>query len=89
MSKKKITTRDVVEKLYRMGSADKINDAIDLAFHQDISAADIKKLDLSTVAEFRRSNLGSVEIKFIDRIEALRAVADILSCQEKERSDEA
>ena len=30
------------------------------------------------MAEFRRSNLGSVEIRFIDRLKALQALAGML-----------
>ena len=32
----------------------------------------------NAVAEFRRSNLGSVEIRFIDRVKALQALAGML-----------
>ena len=41
-------------------------------------ADEIRRLDLGAVAEFRRSNLGSVEIRFIDRVKALQALAGML-----------
>ena len=38
------------------------NDAVKLAYCQEPTEDEIRRLDLGAVAEFRRSNLGSVEI---------------------------
>ena len=51
------------------------NDAVKLAYCQEPTEDEIRRLDLGAVAEFRRSNLGSVEIRFIDRVKALQALA--------------
>ena len=52
------------------------NDAVKLAYCQEPTEDEIRRLDLG--AEFRRSNLGSVEIRFIDRVKALQALAGML-----------
>ena len=36
----------------------------------------VGKMDLSAVAEFKRSSAGTVEIKFVDRLEALKWLAE-------------
>ena len=54
------------------------NDAVKLAYCQEPTEDEIRRLDLGAVAEFRRSNLGSVEIRFIDRVKALQALAGML-----------
>ena len=53
-------------------------DAVKLAYCQEPTEDEIRRLDLGAVAEFRRSNLGSVEIRFIDRVKALQALAGML-----------
>ena len=47
------------------------NDAVKLAYCQEPTEDEIRRLDLGAVAEFRRSNLGSVEIRFIDRVKGI------------------
>ena len=47
------------------------NDAVKLAYCQEPTEDEIRRLDLGAVAEFRRSNLGSVE-------KALQALAGML-----------
>ena len=50
---------------------------VKLAYCQEPTEDEIRRLDLGAVAEFR-SNLGSVEIRFIDRVKALQALAGML-----------
>lgn len=76
--RKKATRERVVQRLYEMALG-RANDAVWLAYFQEPTEENIKKLDLGAVAEFRRSNLGSVEIRFIDRVKALQALAELLS----------
>lgn len=74
--RKKATRERVVQRLYEMALG-RANDAVRLAYFQE-PTEEVKKLDLGAVAEFRRSNLGSVEIKFIDRVKAMQALAGML-----------
>lgn len=75
--RKKATRERVVQRLYEMALG-RANDAVRLAYFQEPTEEEVKKLDLGAVAEFRRSNLGSVEIKFIDRVKAMQALAGML-----------
>ena len=81
----KATRERVIQRLYEMALA-RANDAVKLAYCQEPTEDEIRRLDLGAVAEFRRSNLGSVEIRFIDRVKALQALAGMLEGDEvKER----
>ena len=60
----KATRERVIQRLYEMALA-RANDAVKLAYCQEPT-------------EVRRSNLGSVEIRFIDRVKALQALAGML-----------
>ena len=73
----KATRERVVQKMYEMALG-RANDAVRLAYYKEPTEEEVKKLDLGAVAEFRRSNLGSVEIKFVDRVKALQALAAML-----------
>ncbi|MFQ9770282.1 MAG: PBSX family phage terminase large subunit [Oscillospiraceae bacterium] len=66
----KATRERVIQRLYEMALA-RANDAVKLAYCQEPTEDEIRRLDLGAVAEFRRSNLGSVEIRFIDRVEGI------------------
>ena len=61
------------------------NDAVKLAYCQEPTEDEIRRLDLGAVAEFRRSNLGSVETRFIDRVKALQALAGMLEARAARR----
>ena len=78
--RKKATRERVIQRLYEMALG-RANDAVKLAYLPDVSEEELKKLDLGAVAEFRRSNLGSVEVKFIDRVKALQALAGLLESE--------
>ena len=84
----KATRERVIQRLYEMALA-RANDAVKLAYCQEPTEDEIRRLDLGAVAEFRRSNLGSVEIRFIDRVKALQALAGMLEgegCEAEEFS---
>lgn len=78
--KKKLSREAAIQKLYELALG-RANDAIELVYRQELSEEDVRGLNLVTVAEFRRSNLGSVEIKFIDRVKALEALIDLLDSE--------
>lgn len=48
-----------------------VNDAVKLAFLDGTDLAAVDRLDLTAVAEFKRSGSGTVEVKLLDRLEAL------------------
>lgn len=48
------------------------NDAVRLAFLSSDGLEELEKLDLSAVTEFKRGKDGAVELKFIDRLSALK-----------------
>ena len=75
--RKKATRERVIQWLYETALG-RANDAVLLAYVQEPTEEYLRKLDLGAVAEFRRSNLGSVEVKFIDRVKALQALAGLL-----------
>ncbi|ARP49527.1 MULTISPECIES: hypothetical protein [Caproicibacterium] len=54
----------------------KVNDAVRLLFFPP-EASDLQNLDLSCVEEIKRSDKGSVEIKFADRLKAAQMMAEL------------
>ena len=54
----------------------RVNDAGRLAFLKEEELEELKELDLSALTEFRRSGTGTVEMKFVDRLSALRWLAE-------------
>lgn len=69
---KKEMVRRKIERL----AGSRVNDAVKLAFLDKKGLAELGKMDLSAVAEFRRSSTGTVEIKFVDRLAALKWLAE-------------
>lgn len=63
--------QDVLRRLGELafGSA---NDCVRLALEDGV---DVSKLDLSQLAEVRRSDKGMIEVKLIDRLRALEQLA--------------
>lgn len=49
----------------------RVNDAVKLAFLDGTDLSAVDRLDLTAVAEFKRSSGGTVEVKLLDRLEAL------------------
>lgn len=52
-----------------------IHDAVRLLFCEDVNPRTLKNMDLFAVSEIRRPKNGGMEIRFFDRIEALRSSA--------------
>ena len=65
------------EKLLKKLAESSPNDAVKLLFlgQDDLSAVD--GLDLSLLSEIKRSPNGTVELKFIDRVAVLKALAEL------------
>lgn len=62
-----------------------VNDAVRLAFLEKEQEELIKKLDLSVVKEIKRSGNGAIELKFIDKVEALKWLSEQLDSPKAER----
>ena len=62
-----------------------INDAVRLAFIGEDEVELIKGLDLSAVKEIKRGGNGSMELKFIDRVEALKWLAEQMESPQADR----
>lgn len=70
-----IQREDAVRRLAQLAFG-RANDAVWLALHRD--EPDLKELDLSAVAEFKVTDKGGMEVKFIDRVRALEALCQAL-----------
>ena len=71
----KVTRVDVTRRLAELAFG-KANDCVRLALE---SNAELEKLDLSLLSEVKRNEKGTVEIKLIDRLQALEQLAQVAS----------
>ena len=55
-----------------------VNDVVKLSFLGEDNLSSLDHLNLSTLAEFKRSDKGSVEMKFINRVEVLEKLIHLL-----------
>ena len=62
--------------VFRMMTAEN-NDALRLLYHEQMSDEEIAGMNLSGVAEIKRTKDKSVEIKFFDRIKALDRLSEL------------
>ena len=70
-----IRREDVLRRLAQLAFG-RINDAVELAFTKEL--AEVNRLDLSAVSEFKVTDKGGVEIKMLDRIRALETLFHLL-----------
>ena len=54
-----------------------IHDAVRLLFCEEVNPRTLKSMDLFAVSEIRRPKNGGMEIRFFDRIEALRLLSEL------------
>ncbi len=66
-----VTKSDVARRLAELAFG-KANDCVKLAFLQDPA---LEKLDFTLLSELKRSEKGVIEVKLIDRLKALEALA--------------
>ena len=69
MAKREISREDVLRELKRIALS-RPNAGIELAYMEKPTRQMIQRLDLSAVSEFKRNSAGSVELRFIDRVNA-------------------
>ena len=68
-----IEKRDVTRRLAELAFG-KANDCVRLVLESDLS---LEKLDLSLLSEVKRSDKGAVEVKLIDRLQALELLSQV------------
>lgn len=69
----KVTRADVTRRLAELAFG-KANDCVRLALEDE---PQLGKLDLSLLSEVKRNDKGTVEIKLIDRLQALEQLAQV------------
>lgn len=75
--KKLPKSEDVICELKRLAFG-KANDAVKLVFAKDAGPQAVDGLDLSLLSEVRRGSSGMIEVKLINRLEALSLLAELL-----------
>ena len=68
-----VRRQDVTRRLAELAFG-QANDCVRLALED---APDLEKLDLSLLSEVKRNDKGTVEIKLIDRLQALEQLAEV------------
>ena len=82
-----IRREDAVRRLAELAFG-RANDAVALALSPERERLDARQLDLSAVSEFKVTEKGAVEIRFLDRIKALEALCLLLERQADEEGAE-
>ena len=83
-----VRREDVIRRLAQLAFG-RANDAIALALSPERESRNVAKMDLSAVSEFKVTDKGGVEIRFLDRVKALEALCVLLERQEGEAGAEA
>lgn len=79
----KVTRADVTRRLAELAFG-KANDCVRLALEDD---PQLGQLDLSLLSEVKRNDKGTVEIKLIDRLQALEQLALVAEDDSQELDD--
>ena len=78
-----VSRQDVARRLAELAFG-KANDCVRLALEE---SPDVKKLDLSLLSWVRRSDKGAVEVKLVDRLQALEQLAQVAEADQSEIGD--
>lgn len=81
---KKEIRRRIRESLEQLAFGS-VNDAIRLLFCEDPDMRTLRRLNLFSVAEVRRPKGGGMEIKFVDRMEALQCLKEFCEQEDDDR----
>ena len=85
MGRRKMDRELAIRKLGRLATAP-VNDAVKLAFLENGNG--VEGLDLTGLAEFRRTDKGGVEVRLVDRAAILRDLAVLADGRSEERAEE-
>ena len=78
-----VSRQDVARRLAELAFG-RANDCVRLVLEE---SPDVKKLDLSLLSWVRRSDKGAVEVKLIDRLQALEQLAQVAEADQSEIED--
>lgn len=82
-SKKRLPDQTAVVRMLGELALGKANDCVRLAMEDDVA---VEKLDLSLLAEVKRSKGGVVEVKLVDRLKALEQLSSLLTARDREEN---
>jgi len=74
------------EKLMEKLASASVNDAVKLLYLGEDELSTVDGLELSLLSEIKRSSSGAVEIKFQNKLDILRALAELKRARESEES---
>ena len=83
-----VRREDAVRRLTELAFG-RANDAVAMALSPEREGLSAEKLDLSAVSEFKVTDKGGVEIRFLDRVKALETLCGLLERQEGDDGAEA
>ena len=78
-----VRREDAVRRLAELAFG-RANDAVAMALSPEREGLNVQQMDLSAVSEFKVTEKGAVEIRFLDRVKALEALCALLERQEGE-----
>ena len=78
-----VRQQDVVRRLAELAFG-KANDCVKLVLED---APQVEKLDLSLLSEVKRNEKGTVEVKLVDRLQALRQLAELAPEEKTDMAD--
>ena len=87
MGKKEVRREDIVEALKKIAFG-RANHGVELAYLEKATPQRVQRMDLSAVAEFKRSANGAVEVKFVDRVKALGVLYEMLGSGGEDETEE-
>ena len=76
--KGEVRQQDVARRLAELAFG-KANDCVKLVLEED---PQVDKLDLSLLSEVKRNEKGTVEVKLVDRLQALKQLAELAPAEE-------
>ncbi len=83
---KRAAQKDIISGYYRLAFGC-FADAISLLFKDEVTAEEIRKMDLYNISDIKRKKGGDIEIKFFDRLKALEHLQQISSQEEKDPAE--
>ena len=65
----------------------KANDAVKLAFLEEVELEEINRLDLTALTGFKRTDKGSIEVQLVDRLTVLKLLVELAGGQEEKAAE--
>ncbi|MGI6014570.1 MAG: hypothetical protein ACOX7K_09925 [Oscillospiraceae bacterium] len=77
---------DIIRRLGDLAFG-KSNDIVKLVMENELLGEQVGKLDLSLLSELKRNSNGTVEVKLVNRLDALELLAKLLGTEKDGQSD--